>query len=47
MWKADATEQYHVWFGEQDSDSRSVLNAKVMLLETFGPQLGRPHADTP
>ena len=46
MWVVDATEEYLEWFGEQEADAQSAVLAKVLLLETFGPRLGRPHADT-
>jgi hypothetical protein len=46
MWIVDATDEYLAWFVEQSSDIKEILLAKVLLLEEFGPQLGRPHADT-
>jgi hypothetical protein len=46
MWPVDATEEYLQWFGAQPAEVREVVLAKVLLLEEFGPQLGRPHADT-
>jgi hypothetical protein len=46
MWTVDATEEYLVWFRAQAPEAQEALLAKVLLLEAFGPQLGRPHADT-
>jgi len=46
MWAIDATEEYLRWFTAQSADVREAILAKVYLLEEFGPQLGRPHADT-
>jgi hypothetical protein len=46
MWSIDATEEYLEWFREQEPGVQDVVLAKVLLLEAFGPQLGRPHADT-
>ena len=46
MWDVDATEEYLDWFREQDPDAQGALLCKVILLEEFGPKLGRPHADT-
>ena len=46
MWHIEATEEYLEWFHEQEPDVQGVVLSKVLLLEAFGPQLGRPHADT-
>ena len=34
------------WFQTLGESSRAEIEAKVNLLELFGPALGRPHADT-
>lgn len=46
MWKVVATDEYLKWFGLQDGDSKESILSKVILLEEFGPSLGRPHVDT-
>jgi hypothetical protein len=46
VWAVNATDEYLEWFGEQTAECKEALLAKVLLLEEFGPQLGRPHADT-
>ena len=46
MWDIDATEEYLEWFRSLNSDAQKAILTKVILLEEFGPQLGRPHADT-
>jgi hypothetical protein len=46
MWTVNATEEYLAWFGEQPSDAKEAILARVVLLQTFGPQLARPYADT-
>jgi len=46
MWAVNATDEYLEWFGKQTAESKEALLAKVLLLKEFGPQLGRPHADT-
>lgn len=46
MWAVNATDEYLEWFEKQMAESKEALLAKVLLLEEFGPQLGRPHADT-
>jgi hypothetical protein len=45
MWAVNATDEYLEWFGKQTAESKEALLVKVFLLEEFGPQLGRPHAD--
>lgn len=46
MWTVGATEEYLRWFADQEPEVQEVILSKVLLLEEFGPQLGRPHADT-
>ncbi|AEJ19993.1 type II toxin-antitoxin system RelE/ParE family toxin [Gracilinema caldarium] len=46
MWDIDATDEYLEWFCSLDLDAQRAILTKVLLLEEFGPQLGRPHADT-
>jgi hypothetical protein len=46
MWSIEATDEYMRWFASQPADAQEAVLAKVYLLEEFGPQLGRPHADT-
>jgi hypothetical protein len=46
MWHIDATEEYLEWFREQEPGVQDAVLSKILLLEAFGPQLGRPHADT-
>jgi hypothetical protein len=46
MWEVRATDEYLDWFRDLDGSAKSAILAKVLLLETFGPALGRPHADT-
>jgi len=45
MWEVHATEEYLDWYHSQTSDVQEALLFKVLLLEEFGPQLGRPHVD--
>lgn len=45
-WTVDNTDEFEKWFKELDSESKEAIFSKVILLEAFGPQLGRPHADT-
>ena len=46
MWNVYSTEEYLGWFSKLSGFDKEEINYKVRLLEEFGPQLGRPHADT-
>jgi len=46
MWLIDYTQEYEDWFTPQDEENKMAINAKVILLSEFGPQLGRPYVDT-
>ena len=46
MWSVEATEEFLEWFAAQPAEVQEAILAKVYLLQQFGPQLGRPHADT-
>jgi hypothetical protein len=38
--------KYMKWYSAQPSEVREAVLTKVYLLEEYGPELGRPHADT-
>lgn len=46
MWNPKYTQEYEDWFSVQDEETKIVINAKVIVLSEFGPQLGRPYVDT-
>ena len=46
MWNVYATDEYLIWFSTLEEYDKEEINFKVRLLEAFGPNLGRPHADT-
>ena len=46
VWIVDSTEEYLAWFSRLDDDSKRAIFRGVLLLEEFGPTLGRPHVDT-
>jgi len=46
MWVVEATDEYLEWFAAQPNEAKEQILMKVLLLEEFGPHLGRPHADT-
>lgn len=46
MWNVDPTPEYLEWFRMQEGEAKEAVLAKVLLLQEFGPDLKRPHADT-
>jgi hypothetical protein len=46
MWRVEFTDEFEAWWAELDEAERESMDASVRLLETLGPLLGRPHADT-
>ena len=46
MWAISTTTLFDEWFSALETDSQVEVIAKVNLLKTLGPRLGRPHADT-
>jgi hypothetical protein len=46
MWQIKTTDTFDRWFAGLSSGGQAEVIAKVELLKLFGPQLGRPHADT-
>ena len=36
-WKIYSSEEYEVWFGTLDSESKEAVLERVLLLEAFGP----------
>jgi hypothetical protein len=45
-WKVEFHEAFEPEFDELEVQVQDDLLAKVLMLEQFGPQLGRPHVDT-
>jgi hypothetical protein len=45
-WKVEFHEAFEPEFDELDVQVQDDLLAKVLMLEQFGPRLGRPHVDT-
>ena len=46
MWEVEYTDEFSTWWESLSPDEQSSLEASVRLLERFGPQLARPHADS-
>jgi hypothetical protein len=45
-WEVEYTDQFAAWFGDLDEKTQDAINGAVMLLESRGPGLGRPYADS-
>jgi hypothetical protein len=45
-WDVEFTNEFEHWWNTLSEDEQIDVDAKVRLLEKFGPALGRPHADT-
>jgi hypothetical protein len=46
VWEIITSESYDAWFQEQTEDDKVLIRSKAYLLGEYGPNLGRPHADT-
>jgi hypothetical protein len=46
MWKIEYTDEFGRWWKTLTEQEQIDLVASVELIERFGPQLPRPHADT-
>ena len=46
MWPINYTPEYEDWFTAQEEENQMAINAKVLVLSKFGPNLGRPYVDT-
>ena len=45
-WEIITSESFDNWFQEQTEDDKALIRSKAYLLGEYGPNLGRPHADT-
>ncbi len=46
IWTVLFANEFAEWLTTQDESLRAEVAARVDLLETYGPHLGRPHADS-
>jgi hypothetical protein len=46
VWDVEYTDEFEEWWQSLSGDEQADVSASVELLETHGPQLSRPHADT-
>ena len=46
MWNIEITDEFLAWWSALDESQQDSLQASIELLESEGPALGRPHADT-
>jgi hypothetical protein len=45
VWEVEFTDQFESWWEGSTADEQEDVNAKVLLLQQFGPALKRPHTD--
>lgn len=45
-WDVEYTDQFEAWWNSLTGAEQEDVDAKVILLQRFGPALPRPHADT-
>jgi len=46
IWEIITSEKFDAWFIKQSDDEKTAILGKIYLLEEYGPNLSRPHADT-
>ncbi|MCL2810165.1 MAG: hypothetical protein FWD24_08920 [Treponema sp.] len=46
VWEIITSDIYDTWFEEQTDDNKALIRSRVYLLSEYGPNLGRPYADT-
>ncbi len=46
MWEVEYTDEFERWWLSLEPNDRTSVEASVMLLESRGPALPRPHVDT-
>lgn len=44
-WEVEYTDRFETWWNHLSGDEQEDVNAKVILLQRFGPALRRPHSD--
>jgi len=44
-WEVEYTVEFEAWWNGLTEGEQEDVNAKVILLQTFGPKLRRPHSD--
>jgi hypothetical protein len=45
-WEVEVSDEFTEWYGRLLQDERASVAAAVEMLERYGPELGRPYADT-
>ena len=46
VWEIFTSSNFDAWFEKQSDDCKAAIFAKIYLLREYGPNLGRPYADT-
>ncbi len=44
-WEVEFTDEFEEWWNRLCGDEQEDVNAKVILLQRYGPTLRRPHSD--
>jgi hypothetical protein len=44
-WEVEFTEEFEQWWSSLSEEEQEDINAKVILLQRYGPALRRPHSD--
>ncbi len=44
-WEVEYSDEFEVWWNSLSEAEQEDVNAKVILLQRFGPALRRPHSD--
>ncbi len=44
-WEVEYTDEFEEWWNSLSEEEQEGINAKVILLQKFGPMLRRPHSD--
>ena len=45
-WDIESSKEFDTWFMELDEKCKEVVLERTLLLQEFGPNLGRPYSDT-
>jgi hypothetical protein len=45
-WEVEYTDEFELWWASLSEKEQADVGASVELVETYGPQLGRPHVDS-
>ena len=46
VWKVESSVEFETWFALLEEQCKEAVHERVLLLQAYGPELGRPYADT-